>query len=159
QREDLAADVDGDLARQVAAGHGGGDLGDVAHLGGEVAGHRVDAVGQVLPGPGDAGHDRLAAELPLGAHLAPHAPDLGGDRSELVDDRVACRLEREDLTADVDGDLARQVAAGHGDGDLGDVAHLRGQVAGHRVDALGQVLPDAAHARNLRLPAQLAVGA
>ncbi len=44
--QDLAAHVDGDLARQVAAGDGGRDLGDVADLGGQVAGHRVHAVGQ-----------------------------------------------------------------------------------------------------------------
>ena len=32
---------------------------------GQVDGHRVDVVGQVLPGAGDAGHLRLAAELAL----------------------------------------------------------------------------------------------
>ena len=36
--------------RQVAPGDGGGDLGDVPHLGGQVVGHDVDVVGQVLPG-------------------------------------------------------------------------------------------------------------
>ena len=39
QLEDLALDVDGDLLRQVAVGDGRRHLGDVAHLGGEVAGH------------------------------------------------------------------------------------------------------------------------
>ena len=33
--------------------NGGGDLGDVAHLGGQVR-HRVDVVGEILPGAGDA---------------------------------------------------------------------------------------------------------
>ena len=56
--EDLALDVDGDLARQIAVGDGGGDVGDVAHLAGQVRGHRVDVVGEVLPGAGDAGHLR-----------------------------------------------------------------------------------------------------
>ena len=37
---------------------------------GQVAGHLVDVVGEVLPGAGDAGHLRLAAELALGADLA-----------------------------------------------------------------------------------------
>ena len=46
---DLALDVDGDLLRQVAVRDGGRDLRDVAHLVGEVAGERVDVVGQVLP--------------------------------------------------------------------------------------------------------------
>ena len=61
------------LRRQVAAGDGGGHVGDVAHLAGQVVGHRVDVVGQVLPGAGHAAHLRLAAELALGADLARHA--------------------------------------------------------------------------------------
>src|ERR687885_240213 len=64
--QDLAAHVHRDLLGEVAAGDGGRDLGDVAHLAREVAGHEVDVVGQVLPGPRDPGHDRLAAELAFG---------------------------------------------------------------------------------------------
>ena len=67
------ADVDRDLLGQVAAGDGGRDVGDVADLGGQVGRHEVDVVGQVLPGAGDAGHLRLAAELAFGADLARHA--------------------------------------------------------------------------------------
>ena len=47
--------------------------GDVAHLGGEVAGHGVHAVGQIFPGAGDAADFRLAAEFAFGADLARHA--------------------------------------------------------------------------------------
>ena len=43
QLEDFALHVHRDLARQVAARHGGGHFGDVADLGGQVAGHRVHA--------------------------------------------------------------------------------------------------------------------
>ena len=52
-------------------------------------------------------------------------------RVELVDHRVDRVLELEDLPLDVDGDLLAEVAVGDGGGDLGDVAHLAGQVAGH----------------------------
>src|SRR5439155_4810365 len=52
----LAAGLDRDLLGQVAPGHGGGDLGDVADLAGQVGGQLVDVVGQVLPGPADALH-------------------------------------------------------------------------------------------------------
>ena len=133
--------------------------GDVAHLVGQVAAHRVDRVGQVLPGAGDAGHDRLAAELAFGADLARDARHFGGERAQLVDHRVDGLLQLQDLAAHVDGDLLRQVAAGDGDRDLGDVADLRRQVARHRVDAVGEVLPDAADLADLRLAAELAVGA
>ncbi len=149
QLENFAAHVDGDLARQVAARHGGGDVGDVAHLVGEVAAHGVDRVGQILPGAGHAGHDGLAAELAVGADFAGHARDFRGERAQLIDHRVDGFLELQDFAAHVDGDLLRQVAVGDRDGHFGDVAHLRGQVRRHRVDALGQVLP---HAGTPRAP-------
>ena len=81
--------------------------------------------------PADAGHLGLAAELAFGADLARHARHFGGERAQLIDHRVDGVLELQDLAAHVDGDLLRQVAVGDGDGDLGDVADLRGQVAGH----------------------------
>src|SRR5206468_1037442 len=102
QLKDFARDVHSDLLGEVAAGDGGGDVGDVAHLPGEVAGHRVDGVGQVFPGAGDAGHDRLAAELAVGADFARHARHFGGERAELVHHRVDGFLELKDLAADVD---------------------------------------------------------
>ena len=74
--EDLAADVDGDLLREVAFGDGGRDVGDVADLRGQVAGHEVHRVGEVFPRAGDAAHLRLPAELPFGADFARDARDL-----------------------------------------------------------------------------------
>src|SRR2546423_443648 len=49
--EDLALDVDRDLAREVALRDRGRDLGDVADLTGELTRQQVHVVGQVLPGP------------------------------------------------------------------------------------------------------------
>ena len=159
QLENLALDVDRDLARQVAARDRRRHAGDVAHLRGQVRRHRVDRVGEVLPRAGDAGHDRLAAELAVGADLAGDARHFGGEAAQLIDHRVDGFLELQDLAADVDGDLLGQVAVGDGDRHVGDVADLRGQVAGHLVDRLGQLLPDAGHALDLRLAAELAFGA
>ena len=120
----LAQRVDLDRPRQVALGDGGRHLGDGADLGGEVGGQHVDVAGQVLPGAGDARHLRLAAELALGADLARHAGHFAGEAVQLIDHRVDGLLELQDLAAHVDGDLLRQVAAGHGGGHLGDVADL-----------------------------------
>ena len=72
QLQDLAARVGGDLLGQVAIGNRGGDLGDVAHLAGQVIGHRVDVVGQVLPGASHALDLGLAAQLAVSADLARH---------------------------------------------------------------------------------------
>ena len=91
--------------RQVAVGDGGGHVGDVAHLAGQVAGHRIDAIGQVLPGAGDALHVGLAAELAFGADFAGHARHFRGERAELIDHRVDGVLQFEDFAFHVDGDL------------------------------------------------------
>src|SRR6185436_13730649 len=146
QLQDLALDVDGDLLGQVAVGHGLGDVGDVAHLAGEVAGHEVDVVRQVLPGPGHALDLGLAAQLAFRAHLAGHARDLGREGAELVHHGVDGVLQLQDLPLDVDGDLLGEVARGDRGGDVGDVADLAGQVAGHQVDVVRQVLPGPRHA-------------
>ena len=109
--------------------------------------------------PGDARHDRLPAELAVGADFARDARHFRGKAAELVDHRVDRFLELQDLAADVDRDLLGEIAVGHGDGDVGDVANLRRQVAGHLVDRLGELLPDTGDASHLRLTAQLALGA
>src|SRR5581483_605298 len=91
--------------------------------------------------------------------LAGDAGDLVGEGAELVDHRVDGVLQLGDLTAGVDGDLLGQVALGHRGGDLGDVAHLAGQVPGQLVDVVGEVLPGAGHAGHVGLAAELAFGA
>ena len=106
QLEDLALHVDRDLLRQVALGHRLGHVGDVAHLAGEVAGHEVDVVGQVLPG---AGHAAAPSAWP------PSLPSVPTSRAtrvtseanelELVHHRVDGVLELEDLALHVDRDL------------------------------------------------------
>ncbi len=159
QLQNLAGDVDRDLFRQVAAGNGGGDVGDVADLGGQIAGHEVDAVGEILPSAGDARHRGLAAELAFGSDFAGDAGDFGGERIELVHHRIDGVFELENFAAHVDRDLARQVAARHSGGDMRDVADLVGQVAAHGVDRVGQILPGAGDARHDGLAAELAVGA
>src|SRR3712207_7093204 len=47
-----ALHVHRDLLGEVAHGDGRGHLGDVAHLAGEVGGHEVHVVGEILPGAG-----------------------------------------------------------------------------------------------------------
>src|SRR5207253_2964809 len=107
--EDLTADVDGDLLGEVALLHGGGDLGDVADLAGQVASHLPYTALFRSPRAGDALHVGLATELAIGTHLARHTSDFFGERIQLVDHRVDGLLELEDLAADVDGDLLGEV--------------------------------------------------
>src|SRR5205085_765353 len=153
--EDLSSHLHRDLAGAVPTRLGYGDVGDVAHLTGQVARHGVDALGEVLPGPGHPRHDRLAAELALSADFAGDAGDLGGEGAELIDHRIDGVLDEEDLTADVDGDLLAEVAASDRGRDLGAPPYLHRQVGRHGVDAVGEVLPGAGDARDLRLAAEL----
>src|SRR5262249_17501569 len=114
--QNFAAYVDGDFAREVAAGDGGGDLSDVADLAGEVRRHQVDVVGEVFPRAADVRHLCLTAEFSLGADLARDAGDLGGEGVELVHHGIDGVLEFENFALYVDGDFSGEVAAGHGGG-------------------------------------------
>ena len=153
------ARVDGDLAGQVAAGDRGRDLGDVADLRGEVRRHHVDVLGEVLPRAGDVVHVRLPAEPPsVPTSRATRVTSSANDDSWSTM-RVDRRLELEDLAARLDGDRAGQVAPGDRGRDLGDVADLRGEVAGHEVHRVGQVPPGARHPGYGGLAAQPALAA
>src|SRR5688500_10105158 len=151
--------VEGDFFRQDAAGHGDGEVGDVTDLGGQVTGHGVHTVGQVFPGSGDAGDDGLAAELAVGADLAGDAGDFGGEAAQLIDHGINGFFELEDFAAHVDSNLFRQVAVGDGDGDVGDAAYLRGQLAGHHAAVIGQVCPCSGDSGEDGLAARLPFGA
>src|SRR6185295_1727242 len=100
QLEDFALYIDRDLAREIAAGDGGGHLGDVADLRGEVRAHRVDGVGEIFPGAGHVRHFGAATELAFGADFAGHARDFGGERVQLIDHRVDGVLQLENLALD-----------------------------------------------------------
>ena len=125
----------------------------------QIAGHRVDAVRQVLPGAGDARHLCLATELAFGTNFAGNTRHFRRERVELIHHRIECVFQLENFAAHVDRNLVRQVAACHRSGHFGDVADLTGKVRGHRIDAIGQVFPGAGNATNQRLAAELAFGA
>src|SRR5205823_1768661 len=63
QLHDPAADIGGDLLREVAVRDGSRDVSNVADLVRQVARHGVDAVGEVFPGARYPAHVRLAAQL------------------------------------------------------------------------------------------------
>ena len=88
QLQNFTLDVHGDLLRQIASRHRLGDIGDVAHLAGQIAGHGVHAVGQVFPRARHALHIRLTAQNPFGTDFARYARDFRGERSQLIDHLV-----------------------------------------------------------------------
>ena len=159
QLQDFASYIDGDLLRQIAVGDRRRHQGDVPHLARQVRRQTVHVVGQVLPRPGNARHIRLPAEDPLGADLARHARYFAGERRELIDHRVDRLLEGEHFALGLDRDLPRQIALRHRRRHVGDVSHLVGQVAGHRVHVVGQVLPRSGDPGHVGLSAEDSLGA
>src|SRR5207237_446719 len=84
QLENFALHIDRDLLGKVAVGHGRRDGRDVTDLSGQVTGHGVHTVGEVLPRTGHAFDARLAAQLAFGADFAGHAGYFGRERAELI---------------------------------------------------------------------------
>jgi hypothetical protein len=146
-------------ARQVALGHGSRHLGNGAHLAGQVRRQHVHVARQVLPRTGRAGHVGLTAQATFHADLARNRRHLLGERRQRAGHVVDGVGERRDFALGFDGEVLLQVAVGDGGHDLGDAAHLLGQVRTHHVDGVGQILPSSSDARHLGLTTQLAVGA
>ena len=158
--QELTLDVDRDLLAQVAVGHGGGHLGDVSHLPGQVAGHQVHVVGQVLPDAADLDrHGCGLTELALGPHLAGYARELGYEAVELVDHGVDRVLQVQHLAADVGRHLLAEIAVGHRPDHalhLDGRAHQRADQAVHRLHAPGPALGRSSERHPLRELALLA---
>src|SRR5207248_11157247 len=96
-------------------------------------------------------HRSLAPQPALDADLAGHPGDLAGEGVQLVDHDVDRVLQLQDLALGADRDLLGEVASGDRGRDLGDVAHLGGEVGRHLVDVVGQVTPDTRQAGDVGL--------
>jgi hypothetical protein len=118
---------------QFAVRHRGDHFHNATHLFGEVGGHDVHGVSQILPGASRTRHLRLTAELAVGADLARDACHFRCERIELVDHRVDGILEFEDFALHVHRDLARKVAARDRRRYFRDIAHLCGEVGTEQV--------------------------
>ena len=125
----------------------------------EIRGQQVDVAGEVFPGARRAGHGRLAAEPAFDAHFAGDVRHLVAKRGQGIGHVVDRFGQRRHLALGLHDQLLPQVAVGHGRHHLHDAADLVGKIGRHDVDRVGKVLPGARHAGDLRLSAELAVGA
>ena len=116
---------------------------------GEVGGHRVDVLGEVLPDAGHLAHLRLAAELAFGADLARDARHLGGEHAELLDHGVddigrpqELALQRPAIDLEAHG--LQQVALRHGRDGPRHFGRRPQQIVDQRVDRGLHLAPGAA---------------
>ena len=119
------------------------------HLAHQEPGDRL-LVALALQHPGEAGEVRVEPVL-RGIALRRLA--------QVADHLVDVVLEVRDLAGGLDGDRSGQVALGHGGGDIRDRAELGRQRLGELVHVVGQALPHARDALDLRLHAELPLGA
>src|SRR5262249_33070192 len=126
--QDFALHIDGDLAREIAAGDRRGHVCNVPDLTGEVRGHQVDVIPKVLPRAGDTPDFGLATEFAFGANFAGDARDFGRETVELVHHRIDGVFQFEDLTANIDRNFAGKVALGDSGGHVRDIADLRREI-------------------------------
>src|SRR5262249_18357596 len=129
--------------------------GDVADLTGQISGHEIHVVGEIAPRAGEVPDIGLPAEPPFRSHLAGHTGHFGGEQAELINHRVDGVFEPQNLSPHVHGDLLRQVPVRDGLGHVGNIADLAGEIAGHEVHAVGQVLPGARDPLDFRLAPEL----
>src|SRR6185503_17519345 len=97
QGGDFAFGFENEFLREVAVGDGGHNLDDTAHLLRQVTGHEIHVIGEILPRTGHTFHIRLTAELSFGAYFFGNAGNFGGERVQLIDERVDRVLQLEDL--------------------------------------------------------------
>ena len=155
---DFACGFDGDRPRQIAFGHGRRDFGDRADLSGKSRGHAVDVVGQIAPRAGCAGHLRLAAEFSFDTDFAGYRRDLIGEGGQRVDHVVDRFGQLCDFAFCFEYEFSFQVSVCDSGHDLRNTAHLVGQVRGHEVHVVGQVLPGTGDAFHFRLAAEFSFG-
>ena len=154
----ISFDVDRNLLRKVPTRHGFGHVGNVTYLAGEVTGHEVHAVGEILPRSGDVAHVRLSAEFSFRPHLTRHAGHFRRKRAKLIHHRVDRVLQLQDFSAHVDRDLLGEVAIGHCRRHFGDISHLTREISGHEIHAVGEVFPGASRSADIRLAPEFSFG-
>ena len=123
-------------------------------MSGEVPGHRIDTVGQILPRACNTGHVSLTGEFAFSADLTRHSSHFSRERTELIDHGIDRVLELENLTLNVHGDFLGEISPRHCGGDFGDVANLTREIPCHEIDRISQVFPSSRNAFHPRLTAK-----
>ena len=124
---------------QFAVGHGGGDTSNVANLAGQVAGHQVYVIGEILPGSRHATYVGLTAQLALRTHLPSDPRNLRGKRTQLIHHCVyrtgsAEELALERTTFYFDDHRLRKISLGYSADNSGHFTRWPDQISDQVID-------------------------
>ena len=122
------------------------------------AARRLTFAGEILPRSGRARHIGLTAETAFDADFAGDVGHLFGKCRQRVGHVVDGFGQRRHFTFRFDGEFLPQIAVRHGSHDFHDAAHLVGQIGGHDVDRVGQILPGSGNTGHVGLTAEFSVG-
>src|SRR5262249_13420702 len=132
-----------------------------SHLRGQVARHRVDAVGQVLPRSRHALYSRLPAELAFGADLARDARHFRSERSQLIDHLVdglrrAQELALQRRPVDFERHRLRQIALRHRTDYARGLARGMHEIVDKLIHRVDRVAPETGRIADRSAPSELA---
>src|SRR5581483_2197720 len=153
QLQNLAARVHGDARGQIAFRHGGRHARDVADLVGQVAGHGVDAFGQISPGSGDGGDYSLTAQFAFGSYFARNARHFAREGIQLLHHGVDHARGVQEFAAQwtavhLQSHGLREIAFGHRADHARDFRGRLHQVANKAVHRLHALRPSPGHRAN-----------
>jgi hypothetical protein len=139
QFEKFAFDIDGNFLRQIAVSDGAGDASNVTNLTGQVAGHQVYVIGEILPGTRQTSYGGLTAQIALRAHLPGDPGNLRSKRTQLIDHRVyraggAEELAFEGTTFHFDRHHLGKISLGYSADNSGHFARWPNQISNQVID-------------------------
>ena len=155
QLQNFPLHVYGDLSGEVPISYGSGHLRNISDLCGKITGHRVDAVGQILPSACNPPHFGLTSKFAFSTHFASHAGYFGCKRAKLIDHRVDSIFQLQNLAANIDSDFPGKIALGDCSSHFSDITNLVSQVPRHEIDVVRQILPCSRNTFHLGLTAKL----
>src|ERR1700722_2486259 len=159
QLGDFAARFNLNRTREISFRHGRGHFGDSAHLIGDIGGEKVDVAGKIFPCPRSARNVGLTTESSFHANFARNVRHLIGESGERVGHVVNGVGQSGNFALGLHSEPLGEISVGYRGHHLHDAANLLSKIGRHKVHIVRKVLPGAPDTGNLRLAAQLALGA
>ncbi|KAH3673385.1 hypothetical protein WICPIJ_009837 [Wickerhamomyces pijperi] len=130
------------------------DLGEGSDLGSQIGSHQVDIGDNFLPQTINVTDLSLNTQLTFNTDILSNSGNFTDEQLQRVHHLVDCQFQIKNLTLSLDMNLLGEVTISNSLGDVGDRSNLVGQVGGHSVNIVGQILPCAINTIHHSLTAQ-----